>query len=277
MSEKIFPTTTSSTFDRRSLLRRSGAVVGLGALLAACGKDFGGDTAPGRVGLADETTALPEGSINDALVVRTMQSLEHAVVAALQAMGAAGLYTSAQQTYIDRFIADHVSASDALGAAATAAGAEPYACPNPWFVDRYVTPVYDAVAASDDVARDTRSATLAFETMLAHSYQHMVGLISEPAHRRLIMALGSSASRRSALLSVLWTAPTHGYLGPALSDAATESDAAGFPIHYAVPASFGLVSQIPVLVGAPDAEGSRYGTSFQTPAENTFVYDYMSC
>lgn len=267
----------NSAMDRRALLRRSGMVLGLGAILSACAKDFGGDTSPGRVGLADAATPLPEGEINDLLVVRTMQSLEHAVVAALETMSAAGLYTSAQATYIDRFIADHVAASEALGNAATAAGGSPYACPNEWFMDRYVLPVYAAVEASEDSARDTRSATMAFETMLAHSYQHMVGLLSVPAHRKLIMTLGSAASRRSALLSTLWTAPEYGYLGVLLSDEAPDTDAAGFPIYYALPATYGLVSQIPVVVGKPDGEGARYQTSFQTPAENTFVYDYMSC
>ncbi|MGA1034943.1 MAG: hypothetical protein ACO3VI_06490 [Ilumatobacteraceae bacterium] len=267
----------SNPMDRRAMLRRSGAVLGLGAILSACAKDFGGDTSPGRVGLADPAAVLPDGTLDDLAVVRTMQSLEHAVVAALETMSGAGLYSAAQATYIERFVSDHVAASETLGAAAVAAGGSPYACPNEWFMDRYVLPVYSAVESSDDVARDTRSATLAFETMLAHSYQHMVGLLSVPAHRKLLMTLGSAASRRSALLSILWTAPSHGYLGPALSDEASENDAAGFPIHYAVPASFGLVSQIPVVVGKPDDEGSRYQTSFQTPAENTFVYDYMSC
>ncbi|MDB0005800.1 hypothetical protein N9E02_01020 [Ilumatobacteraceae bacterium] len=266
-----------SGIDRRSLLLRSGVVLGMGAFLSACAKNFGGDTAPGRVGLADEATPLPDASLDDLGVVRTMQSLESAVVAALQTMAGAGMYTSAQTTYIDRFIADHNAASSALGDAATAAGGSPYDCPNEWFMERFVLPVYTAVAESDDVSRDARSATLAFETMLAHSYQHMVGLLTEPAHRKMIMMLGSSATRRSALLSILWTAPSHGYLGPALSPDATETDAAGFPIHYAVPATFGLVSQIPVTVGKPDDEGSRYQTAFQTPAENTFVFDYMSC
>jgi hypothetical protein len=267
----------NSAIGRRALLRRSGMVLGLGAFLSACAKDFGGDTSPGRVGLADAAAPLPDGTIDDLVVLRTMQSLEHAVVAALETMAAAGLYTEAQTTYINRFIADHVAASDMLGAAIEEAGSDPYACPNEWFMDRFVIPVYTAVAASDDVPRDTRSATHAFETMLAHSYQHMVMLLARPSYRSMIMRLGSSASRRSALLSALWTAPEYGYLGTLLSDEAPDTDAAGFPIYYALPATYGLVSQIPVVVGKPDEEGSRYQTSFQTPAENTFVYDYMSC
>lgn len=269
--------TFAGTLDRRALLRRSGAVLSLGAFLSACAKDFGGDTAPGRVGLADSGAPLSDGTVDDAVLLRTMQSLEHAVVAALQTMTDAGMYTAAQTTYITRFLTDHVAASDELGAEISASDGTPYACPNDWFMSRYVLPVYTAVEASDDVPRDVRSATMAFETMLAHSYQHMVGLATSPAHRKLLISLGASATRRSALLSVLWTAPTYGYLGTLLSDEALETDEAGFPIQYTVPATFGLVSQIPVVVGRPDDEGSRYQTSFQTPAENTFVYADMSC
>ena len=56
-----------------------------------------------------------------------------------------------------------------------------------------------------------------------------------------------------------------------------EPDSDGFPIPYAIPSVFGTVSGVDVVVGAQNDEGSRFSTVLQTPAENTFVYEYMSC
>jgi len=267
----------NSGFDRRTLLRRGGLTLGLGAFLSACAADFGGDTAPGRVGLVESETMLPEGTVNDVVYLRTMQSLEHSVVELLSALIAGGHFTAAQQSYIDRFIADHVAASEALGQHITEAGGEPYACENTWVRSRFIDPVLTAVASSDDASRDARSSAHAFETMLAHSYQHLVGIASAPAIRHGLMSLGASAARRSALLAAQSSSSEFGYFGPEINGEAVETDAEGFPIGYALPAVFGQVGQIPLVVGAVDDEGARYSTSLQTPAENTFVYEYMSC
>ena len=264
-------------FDRRTLLRRGGLTLGLGAFLSACAADFGGDTAPGRVGLVESETMLPEGVVNDVVYLRTMQSLEHSVVELLTALTASGHFTAPQQSYIDRFIADHVAASDVIGGHIAEAGGEPFACENPWVRSRYVDPVLTATHSSDDSNRDARSAAHGFETMLAHSYQHLVGLAASPAIRQGLMALGASASRRSALLAAQSSGSEFGYFGPEINADAPETDSAGFPVGYALPAVFGQVGQIPLVVGAVDDEGARYATSLQTPAENTFVYDYMSC
>ncbi len=267
----------NSGFDRRTLLRRGGLTLGLGAFLSACAADFGGDTAPGRVGLVESETMLPEGTVNDIVYLRTMQSLEHSVVELLSALIAGGHFTEAQQSYIDRFIADHVAASEVLGGHVTEAGGDPYACENTWVRSRFIDPVLAAIASSDDASRDARSSAHAFETMLAHSYQHLVGAASAPAIRRGLMSLGASAARRSALLAAQSSASEFGYFGPEINDEAAETDAEGFPIGYALPAVFGQVGQISLIVGAVDDEGARYSTSLQTPAENTFVYEYMSC
>jgi hypothetical protein len=264
-------------FDRRTLLRRGGLTLGLGAFLSACAADFGGDTAPGRVGLVESETMLPEGAVNDVVYLRTMQSLEHSVVELLTALTAAGHFTAPQQSYIDRFIADHIAASETIGEHIAEAGGESFACENPWVRSRFVDPVLSAANSSDDSNRDARSAAHAFETMLAHSYQHLVGIAAEPAIRQGLITLGASAARRSALLAAQSNASKFGYFGPEINSDAPETDAEGFPVGYALPAVFGQVGQIQLVVGAVNDEGSRYATSLQTPAENTFVYDYMSC
>ena len=267
----------SDDFDRRTLIRRGGLTLGLGAFLSACAADFGGDTAPGRVGLAQSETELPEGVVNDVVYLRTMQSLEHSLVELLSALTASGHFSAAQQTYVERFVSDHVAASGVLGEHIVAAGGEPYACENEWVRNRFVNPVIAAVDSSDDSPRDARNVAHAFETMLAHSYQHLVGLAENPAHRQGLMALGASASRRSALLATQISSAKYGYFGPGINADAAETTDEGFPIGYAVPATFGQVGQILLVAGDVDDEGARYSTLLQTPAENTFVYEYMSC
>lgn len=274
MNDSSVPQTTG--FDRRTLLRAGGVTLLGGAVLSACAADFGGDTAPGRVGLADEGAALPDGVVDDVVLMRTMQSLEHTVVAGLSAMVDVGMYTPAQLTYIDRFIADHVAASGALGSIIDAAGGEQYACPNDWVMSRYVEPILAAVEGTDDQLRDVRAISHALETMLAHSYQHVVGLLEASEHRRAAMVQGAAASRRSATLASQISGAVHGYLGPDLAGS-PESTGDGFPIPYAVPSTFGRVDQIELVVGDVDDEGSRFSTLLQTPAENTFVYAYQSC
>jgi len=276
MNDAVSPVRDSG-FDRRALFRRGGLALSVGAIVSACAADFGGDTAPGRVGLADEPTVLPDGVVDDVVLVRTMQSMEHSVTAALELMTAEGMYSPALQTYVDRFIADHVAAAAAMGELAVAGGGEEYACPNTWLMDRSIVPIFTAVSTSDDVARDARAATHALETLLAHSYQYMVGLLTVPAHRKAVMVQGASASRRSATLAMQASAATHGVLGPGIDSQAPEKDEAGFPVPYAIPATFGLVSQFEVVVGAQNDEGQRFSTLLQTPAENTFVYSYLSC
>lgn len=270
-------TVAAEGLSRRSLLRTGGLTLGIGAFLSACAADFGGDTAAGRVGLAGRPTELPEGTLNDTAIIRTMQSLEHSIVALLSELKSSGNYSPAQTTYIDRFSADHVAAASTLGEHAIAAGSSSYDCENVWVRDRYLNPVISAISNSDNAARDTRLATHAFESILAHSYQHLVTHATTPSLRRALMELGAHASRRSALLAVQSSRETYGYLGASANADVPETDADGFPIPYAIPAPFGQVGQIQLIVGAPDADGARYSTALQTPAENTFVYDYMSC
>ena len=51
----------------------------------------------------------------------------------------------------------------------------------------------------------------------------------------------------------------------------------GFPIPYQISSTFGLLTGIELLVGARDNEGARFSTQLQTPAQNSFVYEYQSC
>ena len=108
------------------------------------------------VGLAQSETELPEGIVNDVVYLRTMQSLEHSLVELLSALIASGHFSESQQTYVDRFVSDHVAASGVLGEH-IAAAERALACENQWVRNRFVNPVIAAVDSSDDSRRDARN------------------------------------------------------------------------------------------------------------------------
>ena len=57
-----------------------------------------------------------------------------------------------------------------------------------------------------------------------------------------------------------------------------EADSGEFPVYYAIPSTFGPLTGIPLVVGAPEGEDQvRFTIILQTPAENTFVYNGDAC
>jgi hypothetical protein len=50
-----------------------------------------------------------------------------------------------------------------------------------------------------------------------------------------------------------------------------------FPSFYAIPAPFGQLTGITLVVGVADDEGARTSVQLQTPAANSFVYNDFSC
>ena len=65
---------------RREAFKIGGLTVSLAALVAACGDDRTGDTAPGRVGNAPKVEALPDYAVNDVVLLRTASSVENTIV-----------------------------------------------------------------------------------------------------------------------------------------------------------------------------------------------------
>ncbi len=61
---------------RRQALRIGGLSVSLAALVAACGTDRSGDTAPGRVGNPHPILPPPDYAVNDVVLLRTASPVE---------------------------------------------------------------------------------------------------------------------------------------------------------------------------------------------------------
>lgn len=264
------------SLDRRSLLRNSGIMLSFGAVVAACGTGRSGSDDPGRLGVAAPVPTLPEAELNDGVLLRTAQSIEYTAIAVYDAAAGLDVLSGAEVALVERFVSDHQRHAAAIGALVAQAGAEEFTCPNPFIMDRAVTPVLGALGDSDDVHRDVLNIAYAFEALAGATYQALVGVLEDKSLRSTSMLIGSEEHRHAAALAAAINPDV--LINPVLLGGATaDTDDEGFPIPYAVPATFGQLTGIDLVVGARNAEGARFTTQLQTPADNTFVYDYLSC
>lgn len=255
--------------NRRELLRNGGIALSLGAVLAACGSDRAGPTNPGKIGveLLPEEESL-DTTVDDAVILRTLQSLEYTTVAMHRIL--AGSLSGDALQLVDDLIAAHERHADEVGELVTQVGGTPFECSNPFTMERTVAPLSNALASSDEPTRDALEIANGFETIMAASYQAMVEQLSDGSLRPALMAIGNESARQSSIVA-LATDPEA--IAPELGTPAEGE----FPTFYAIPAPFGQLTGITLVVGAPDDEGARTSVTLQTPAENTFVYTGMSC
>jgi hypothetical protein len=264
------------SLDRRSLLRNSGIVLSFGAIVAACGDNRGGSTDPGRLGVAAPRPALPDAELDDGVLLRTAQSLEYTAIAVYDAAAGLDVLSGAEIALVERFVSDHQRHAADLGALVTRAGAEEFTCPNPFVMDRAVVPVLGALEGSDDLHRDVLNIAYAFESLAGASYQAIVGALEDKSLRTPAMLIGSEEQRHAAILAAAINPDA--LINPVLlGGAPADTDDDGFPVPYAIPATFGQLTGIELVVGVRNDEGARFSTQLQTPADNTFVYDYLSC
>lgn len=262
--------------NRRQLLRTGGLALSIGAVAAACGSDRTGPTSPGRLGVAPPPATLPPGEVNDLTLLRTAQSLEYTALAVYAAAADTGALTEGELTLATRFIDDHTRHAAALGELILSQdGGTEFACPNPFLMDRVVNPVLGALDGTDDLHRDLLNIAHAFESWAGASYQALVPAFADSSLRTAAMQIGGEEVRHATVLAR--TINPDQTFSPSFFGEPVEPDADGFPVPYGIPSVFGRVSGIDLVVGARDEEGSRFEVQLQTPAQNTFVYDYMSC
>ena len=139
----------NSATSRRDALKIGGLTVSLGALIAACGDDRGGDDAPGRVGNAPVPTALPDYPVDDAVLLRTASSLEYTAIAVYEAaLEIDGAIPSDLVPVVERLIEDHQMVADQMVELTESAGGEGWTCSNPWLMDRLVTPTIELIQSN---------------------------------------------------------------------------------------------------------------------------------
>ncbi len=265
-----------SRLTRREAIQSSGVVLAFGVVAAACASNEAGGT-PGRVGFAPPLPTLPEveDPPSDATLMRTAQSMEYAALELYKSLMAMNVLTDDEQPVFDRIVEDHTRHADEIGEIVTGLGAEPYPCPNDFIMSRSVSPVLAATEGSDDLHRDVLNIAWAFETIFGASYQSFVSMLQDLNLRSTAVLHAGEEARHSSVLARIIN-PDETFSSTFFGEP-EEKDAAGFPVPYAIPSVFGRLNGVELVVGDVTDEGSRFSIQLQTPAQNTFVYDYMSC
>lgn len=293
-------------FSRRRLFEFGGAAAAMAAVLAACSKDDG--AAPGRVGLAPTTTALPTETVDDAVLLRTLQSLEYSTLTIYERLAADAGLVGAAAAALERFTADHTEAAAEFDSLLGTVDGTPFACPNPWYEARFFDPAVDhifggtdsdgnEIPESEDVPRDALTMIWALESLGTSSSLHFIPKLSTPELRSAVIAHGAKAARRAATATLLRNPAPVGYLSPVIIEAdggevpiteetapaTTEpsSDttpvAAPIVLPYVVSTRFAQLTAVNIEIGAVDELGLRYKSAFETPADNAFVYNSLTC
>ncbi len=263
------------SLGRRQLLRNGGLALSIGAIATACGSTRGGSSDPGRLGVAEKVEAPQQPEVTDVVLLRTAQSLEYTALAVYEAAGATGALSAAETALASRFVADHTGHAALVGSLIVDQGGAEFACANPFVMDRAVAPILAALDGTDDLHRDLLNIAHGFEAWAAASYQTLVAALVDLSLRKEMMRIGGEENRHAAALAAAIN-PAE-IFSPALFGEPVDKDADGFPVPYAIPGVFGRLSGIELVVGARNVEGSRFSTQLQTPAQNSFVYESLSC
>ena len=260
--------------DRRQVFRIGGLTVSFAALVAACGEDRTGDTAPGRVGYAPPVTSPPDFDVNDVVLLRTASSLEYSAIAVYEQVLGLGVLDAETTALVEELIGNHQDIADEMGELTESAGGDAWECPNPWFMERLIEPVVALIVDSDDQVRDVFNTAVSLENLAASTHQSLAVQLTEPDAKLATMAAAVLESRHSAAL-VVRVRGAEGYISPGIDGEDVPPDESGIPQRFAVTGRFGTVGQAELTVGAADENGARETFLLQTPAENSFVYSEL--
>ncbi len=268
-------TSTNSSYRRRDALKLGGLTVSAAAFLAACGNGRGGDAAPGRVGFAPPVEELEDYPVDDAVLLRTASSLELTAIAVYEAVLATGLLDADLTALVERLIEDHQMVADEMGELTEAVGGVAWECTNPWYMNRTVEPLLEAVLASDNPLRDIINTAVVLENIAAGTHQSLAIELEDPAAVAATIAAATLESRHSAYIVAVARGP-EGYVSPLIDgDGDSPTDEDGVPQKFSITTRFGSTGQVELVAGAPDENGVRQTFIVQTPSLNSWIYNEL--
>jgi hypothetical protein len=262
-----------SRLGRREAFRIGGIGISVAALVAACGDDRGGDTAPGRVGFAPTPEPLPSLQVDDSVYLRTSSSLEVTIVDVYDAMLADGALAGDVATVLSELVTRHADLVEQMAELTTQADGVPWTCANPWMVERLIEPVMVAISESDDPARDLLNLAISLENLAAATHQSFTRLLSLPTARRGLASAAAVDSRNAATLVIL-TGGQSNFVSPSIAGGEVPR-VDGIPEQFAITSRFGSLAQFELVVGPPNEDGARETFILNTPAENSFIYNEL--
>jgi hypothetical protein len=316
---------------RRDALKIGGLTVSLGALIAACGENRTGDDAPGRVGEAPAVTAPIEYAVDDAALLRTASSLELTAVEVYEAaLGLEGAIPAELVPAVERLIEDHRATAEVMADLTGEAGGEAWTCSNPWFMDRLVGPVLEAIQSDvvgivladtsmvkvlgeelpigdvvttsrgditllgeadglaegdelrfsrleGDVSADVLAFATGLEDLAAAAHQELASATGL-ANARIAHVEASALESRHAAFLAIAVGGADGYVSPLLAgETEVPPDERGQFRQFAIGSAFGQTAQIEIKAGPGDSNNVRTSYLLQTPANNSFIYNELSC
>ena len=264
----------ASRYDRRDAIKLGGLTLSIAAIAAACGDDRTGDTAPGRVGYAPPIVELEDYAVDDAVLLRTASSLELTAVAVYEAILETGTLDADVTALVERLIENHQATADEMGQLTEAVGGVAWACTNPWYMDRLITPLLEAVVESDNPLRDIINSAVALENIAAATHQTLTIELEDVDAATATIAAATLESRHSAAI-VSAARGAEGYVSPSITGGETPTDAEGVPLAFAITSRFGSTGQVELVVGAPDENGVRQTFVLQTPSLNSWIYNEL--
>lgn len=264
----------ATRYGRRDALKLGGLTVSVAALAAACGSDRAGDESAGRVGYAPPVTDPADYLIDDSVMLRTASSLELTAVAVYEAIRKTGALDGDLAILVDRLLEDHQAIADEMGQLTKAVGGVAWECTNPWYMDRLVAPLLDAVTDSDNPERDIINTAVALENIAAATHQTLTNELTDAKASAATMAAATLESRQSAALVVAARGP-EGYVSPAIGGGEAPNDPDGVPYMYAIADRFGSTGQVELVVGKPNENGARQTFVLQTPSLNSWIYNEL--
>lgn len=281
--------TEADRLSRRRLLVTTGLGASLGAVLAACGSSD--DGAPGRVGYAPVPTEPPEEPVDDAVLLRTATSLEYTALDVYDRITELGALDDTGADLVSRFVEDHTSEAATMAELTGRAGGEPFECANPWFAERVIPEMFERITGredvpegeepippSDDPARDAMGIAYAIESTLAAMYQGLVVELSDPELRTEAITAATRAARHAAAAALARDGAPQAYVSPLIIGGELDPSAnEGLLPVFAVPGHFGSLAPVQVAIGPASDAGTRFTTSLQTPAANSYAYASLSC
>ncbi len=262
--------------NRRQFLAQGGAAVSLGAILAACG-NTAGPTAPGRLGSAAPPATLPTVTVDDTVLIRTAQSLHYSAIEVFERLIKAGSTSTAVGALLPGLVEFHKAQATKIG---SEGGATAFECANPFVTDRYIDPTFEVLdgPTSTNPEKDSDKIAIAFEEWIARSHQDLVSALSDPKLRTSFLTVAVESSRASAALSLAAGEGDGKMFNPVLlEEDPIDKDEDGYPIYWVIPARFGQLTAVNLVVGEIDSEGQRFSVNLATPADNTYIEPDATC
>lgn len=266
---------TTSRYGRRDALKLGGLTISAAAFVAACGDDRTGDAAGGRVGYAPPVEELEDYPIDDAVLLRTASSLELTAVAVYEAVLGTGLLDNDVTALVERLVDDHQMVADEMGELTESVGGVAWECTNPWYMERTVEPLLEAVLGSDDPLRDILNTAVALEDIAAATHQTLTVELDDVDAAAATIAAATLESRHSAFIAAA-ARGAEGYVSPLIGgNGDTPTDDDGVPLIFSITSRFGSTGQVELVAGAPDENGVRQSFILQTPSLNSWIYNEL--